>query len=72
MTASGGYGYTGRLARPGSDVAEGEVVKGEFGSGDRFADGPVYGAVQRAVLDSQGAQLRVKRPFVVLGPLELE
>ena len=59
MTASGGCGCTGRLVRLNSDVAEGEVAKGEFGSGDGFADGPAYGAVQRAVLDGQGAQLRV-------------
>jgi hypothetical protein len=42
---SGGCGWTGRLVCPDSDVADREVVKGEFGPGDRLAFGLAYGAV---------------------------
>jgi hypothetical protein len=56
---SGGCGWTGRLVCPDSDVVDREVVKGEFGPGDRLAFGLAYGAVQRAVPDGQGVQLKV-------------
>ena len=45
MIASGGCGCTGRLVRSDSDITEGEVTKGEFRSGDRFTDRPIYRAI---------------------------
>ncbi len=44
---------------PDSDIVNREVVKGEFGPRDRLAFGLVYGAIQRAILDGQGVQLKV-------------
>ncbi len=44
---------------PNSNIVDREVMKVEFGPRDRLTFGLAYGAVQRAVPDGQGAQLKV-------------